>query len=67
MSELKWELNDDAIVSWLYVRECLQECRKEAVQDPNFVRFMVDLAVAYRQEGIAMLSVVNVLREMKHD
>ena len=67
MSELKWELNDDAIAAWLYVRECLQECRKEAVLDPNFVRFMVDLSVAYRQEGIAMLSVVRVLRELKYE
>ena len=67
MSKLKWELNDDAIASWAYVRECLIECAGEAAKDPNFVRFMVDLGVAYRQEGIAMLSVVRVLRELKYE
>lgn len=67
MSELKWELNDDAIVAWAYVRETAQTCAVEASKDPNFVRFMVDLAVAYRQEGIAMLSVLHVLRELKYD
>ena len=67
MSELKWDLNDDAIVAWAYVRECLQECADEASKDPNFVRLLSDLAVAYRQEGIAMLSVLHVLRELKYE
>ena len=61
------DLNNDAIVAWVYVRECLIECADGASLDPNFVRFMVDLAVSYRQEGIALLSVVQVLRELHDD
>lgn len=63
-------MNKDAIMAWLYIREAARDAPFEASADPNFVRFVTDMATHYYREFEAMDNVTHVqrwLEEKKDD
>ena len=60
-------MNEHAIVAWMYVRECCQECPFEASKDYDFIRLVINLTTHYRCEFDAMDSVMKVLEKIGND